>query len=214
MSAMGPKPLVRLNGESLLERMLRIITSRSDAESITIITNANIPEIAAHTRAIKCAPSPKIIEAVTAGSAESLAIAAESKRCIGLTVDTLFSPARFSEYVDEFERRQSDCLMAVTDYIDDEKPLYVKVNDDRIVSFDDTATSPLVSAGIYGLSKKAVDVLVKCRDKGIADLREFQRYLIKEGVDARAHNIGKAIDIDRPEDAEVALKFIINRPES
>ena len=55
-----------------------------------------------------------------------------------------------------------DGMMAVTDYIDDEKPLYVQTDDDlNITAFRDERYdgAKYISGGIYALNEKAIDVL-------------------------------------------------------
>ena len=63
-----------------------------------------------------------------------------TKLCL-TTIDPIFSPLEFSAYIRAFEAdNEHDALMAVTDYIDDEKPLYVKTDDDlKVLDFVDTA---------------------------------------------------------------------------
>ena len=77
-----------------------------------------------------------------------------------------------------------DGMMAVTDYIDDEKPLYVQTDDDlNITAFRDERYdgAKYISGGIYALNEKAIDVLADCMERGVARMRNFQRAL----VDAR-----------------------------
>ena len=44
------------------------------------------------------------------------------------TVDTIFRESEFARLISDFKRSEADGVMAVTDYIDDEKPLYVGVD--------------------------------------------------------------------------------------
>ena len=60
----------------------------------------------------------------------------EGKFCL-TTVDPIFREAEFADYIRTFRADESaDALMAVTDYIDDERPLYVKTADNlRITGY-------------------------------------------------------------------------------
>ena len=101
--------------------------------------------------------------------------------------------------------------MAVTDYIDDEKPLYVATDSSmKITAFRDTAApdTRYISGGIYGLSDKALDILDECMSQGIARMRNFQRALVEGGLELQAYPLGKIIDIDHAEDIAKAEKFI------
>ena len=82
------------------------------------------------------------------------------------TVDTIFRQEDFRRYVDEFAASDdADGYMAVTSFIDDEKPLYIDVNDDmRITAFLDAPHEGVkyISGGIYGLTQPALGILDDC----------------------------------------------------
>ena len=101
--------------------------------------------------------------------------------------------------------------MAVTSYIDDEKPLYVDVDSTmRIIAFNDTpsANAKYISGGIYGLDRSAIDVLQKCIDGGVSRMRNFQRALVADGLNIRAFDMGKIIDVDHQSDIAKACELI------
>ena len=101
--------------------------------------------------------------------------------------------------------------MAVTDYIDDEKPLYVDTDEElNITAFRDASgpESRYISGGIYGLTPKALDILDNCIEEGIARMRNFQRRLVEGGMKLKAYPFAKIIDIDHAEDIAKAEEFI------
>ena len=101
--------------------------------------------------------------------------------------------------------------MAVTGYIDDEKPLYVKCNAELdITAFIDTPDkdAEYISGGIYGLPPHALDILEKCISEGQERMRNFQRRLVQEGLHLKAYPFGKIIDIDHAEDIAKAESFL------
>jgi NDP-sugar pyrophosphorylase family protein len=127
------------------------------------------------------------------------------------TVDTIFKEQEFAEYIKTFESNGYDGLMAVTGYIDDEKPLYVETDSDlNITAFADTpsATSRYISGGIYGLDDKALDILDQCMADGIERMRNFQRSLVKGGLKLKAYPFDKIIDIDHAQDITKAEEFL------
>jgi len=211
LSENGPKPLVKPVDETLIERLLRIVCSRDDVENVMVVTNRRQPEVAKFVKSLSFRSTLEVIEAETGGAAYSMELVATKAPCVAMTVDAVFSPAAFNSFVDEFVGSQRECLMAVTDFIDDEKPLYVVIGEHgEALGFSDAADSAWVSAGLYGFGARALEVLHApgCAHGGC--LREFQRQLLVSGLDVGVFDIGKAIDVDRPEDVAVARNFILN----
>ena len=127
------------------------------------------------------------------------------------TVDTIFKEQEVTEYIKAFEASHYDGLMAVTDFIDDEKPLYVDTDSTlRITAFSDKRNpgNQYISGGIYGLSPRALTTLAHCIEQGEERMRNFQRALIADGFNLKAHPFGKIIDIDHADDIAKAEKFL------
>ena len=105
-------------------------------------------------------------------------------------------------------------MMAVTDYIDDEKPLYVETDSEQnITAFADTPTaaSRYISGGIYGLDDRALDILDRCMADGVHRMRNFQRRLVESGMKLKAYPFDKIIDIDHATDILKAEQFIAKK---
>jgi NDP-sugar pyrophosphorylase family protein len=127
------------------------------------------------------------------------------------TVDTVFREDEFSRYVTAFRSdAQLDGMMAVTDFIDDEKPLYVKTGDDAmILDFQDhPAGSRYVSGGIYCLRRACIDVLQQAVATGMSRMRNYQRRLVAEGLRLKAYPFSKIIDVDHADDVARAEEFL------
>ncbi len=101
----------------------------------------------------------------------------------------------------------------VTDYIDDEKPLYVDVdNKMNITGFLDNSDScKYISGGIYGLTPKAIDTLESCVDAGQSRMRNFQRQLVTDNLNLKAFPFAKIVDVDHAEDIKKAEQFVKNK---
>lgn len=216
-----PKPLVEINGEPMIGRLLRIFGSLS-AGKVAVVTNAERPETAAYLRDISSSlPFELIIkEAVTPSSMHTFALMGEmlrgEGRFIATTVDTIFNESRFREYVDAYSCASPsvDGMMALTDYIDDEKPLYVEVDDQmHITAFRDNPWEGVkyISAGVYGLNDAALDILQQCIGEGILRMRNYQRALVEKGCNLLGMDIGKVIDVDHAEDVNKAEGIICQR---
>ena len=211
-----PKPLVELQGVPIIERLIRIF-ERNGASSINIIVNEQQPETVEFLKSIDAGCPINIIVKSTPSSMHSMHAISNllrgEKFCL-TTVDTLFREEEFAHYIKTLEEYDGDGIMAVTDYIDDEKPLYIATdNKMEITAFCDTPTADThyISGGIYGLSSKALDVLDQCMADGIHRMRNFQRRLVESGMKLKAFPLGKIIDIDHAEDIQKAEQFIAER---
>lgn len=209
----APKPLIQLQDVPIIERLVRIFT-RHGAESISIIINKQQPETLEFLQKLKEEFPINIVVKDTPSSMHSMHALSDylrgGKFCL-TTVDTLFKEEEFSRYIKALEESNQDGIMAVTDYIDDEKPLYVATDEDmNITDFRDTVAddTKYISGGIYGLSDKALDILDECMSQGISRMRNFQRALVAGGLKLKAYPFGKIIDIDHAEDIAKAEKFV------
>lgn len=221
-----PKPLVNVNGKPLIDRLIKIFMDNG-AEEIVVICNDITTLVSRHLLDIqqdglKGRPVPlRFVVKTTPSSMHSFW---EISKYLGdgpfvlTTVDTIFREDEFGAYVSELQgltdTGEADGLMGVTDYIDDEKPLYVDVdekNEMRIEGFlDNSDTCKYISGGIYGLTPKAIDTLNGCMERGESRMRNFQRALIKDGLKLKAYKFSKVLDIDHASDIVKAEDFLNN----
>ena len=209
-----PKPLVPLQGVPLIERLAGLF-ARHGATSISIIINKQQPDTLAHLQKLQKHYPINIIVEDTPSSMHSMHalmpwLRGEEKFCL-TTVDTIFREEEFTRYLAEFEKSDGDGLMAVTPFVDDEKPLYVATNKNLdITAFCDKAGNDThyVSGGIYGLTPKALLTLQRCMEQGVSRMRNFQRALIADGLQLRAYPFEKIIDIDHADDILKAEQFL------
>ncbi|MCM1153447.1 MAG: NTP transferase domain-containing protein [Muribaculum sp.] len=216
--ASKPKPLIELDGQPMIERLIRIF-DRCGAESISVVINDRMPEVRSFLDNLrKSLDIPlNVIVKTTPSSMHTFAELASAMRgkgrFVATTVDTVFREEDFRKYISEFEQSgpEVDGMMAVTDYIDDEKPLYVAVsNDFDILAFLDTPDlgCEYVSGGIYGLDGTAVEILDDCMAQGVSRMRNFQRALVASGLNLKAFPMGKIIDVDHMGDIPKAEQIL------
>ncbi|MBP3615189.1 MAG: NTP transferase domain-containing protein [Bacteroidaceae bacterium] len=208
-----PKPLVPLDGVPLIERLIRIF-ARHNAHTISIIINSRQPQTRQLLEKLSHDFPLNIIVKDTPSSMHSMHALAPylkaDKFCL-TTVDTIFREEEFGKYIERFENSDCDGMMAVTDYIDDEKPLYVGTTPDmQITGFYDTPqeNTRYISGGIYALTSVSLETLYRCIASGSSRMRNFQRSLIADGLYLTAYSFGKVIDIDHVEDIIKAQQFI------
>lgn len=209
-----PKPLVELSGEPMIGRLISIFL-RCNAESISIIVNEYMTEVREYLESLKLPVPLNLVVKTTPSSMHSFyelsRVMKPGKFCL-TTVDTIFREPDFARYIAAFEAdTENDGMMAVTPFIDDEKPLYVETDDQMdIVAFRDAAWdgAKYVSGGIYALNEKSFGVVKECIDNGVSRMRNFQRALVSSGLKLKAYSIDKIIDVDHAEDIATAQKFI------
>lgn len=213
----APKPLVDLDGRPMIQRLFDIFTE-CGAESIAVIVNEKMTDVAHYVEeaARRSAVPIHLCIKSTPDSMHSfyeVSSMLSPGKFVLTTVDTIFSADSMRRLVEAFEAdSKADGYMGVTDYIDDEKPLYVGVDTDgRVDAYRDEAFEGVryVSAGVYGLqSPSALQVLRDCIDNGIGRMRNYQRALLEAGFNLRAFPMGKVIDVDHASDIDKARHLI------
>lgn len=207
-----PKPLVKLNGEAMIDRLIRIF-NECGAEEIVIITNNLTPLTQNHLRLLQESDKKiRLIVKTTPSSMHSfyelMPHLGKGKFCL-TTVDTIFREDEFKQYIQQFEAFDGDGLFAVTDYIDDEKPLYIATDAEmNITAFHDSEPQTYISGGIYCLTDAAFPVLNKCIEEGKSRMRNFQRQLVYDGLHLKAYPFSKILDVDHASDIIKAEEFL------
>lgn len=199
-----PKPLVPVGGVPMIERLARIMM-RCGAERIAVIVNADNRETAEYVRRLSRELPIDLIVKSTSTPMHSLMelspYLGQGRFCV-TTVDTVFAESRFRAMMDEFARTPYDGMMGVTSFVDDEKPLYVDVDEGMMIQgfHDEMGHSRFVSAGIYALKASAFDILKECLDSGQVRMRYFQRQLLQAGMQLKAFDMGQVVDVDHAGD--------------
>lgn len=213
-----PKPLVQLNGVAMIDRLVQIFI-RNGAEQIVIIINNENPLTKEHLYRLKAETKVplEVVVKTTPSSMHSFyelsPYLQDDKFCL-TTVDTIFREEEFTTFIEAFKQSDSDGYMAVTDFIDDEKPLHISTDKDlNITGFHDAPTSDChyISGGIYCLSPIAIKTLHGCMDKGMARMRNFQRQLVADGLHLKAYPFTKILDVDHAGDIVKAEQFLSGR---
>ena len=215
----APKPLVSIQGQPMVDRLMTIM-AKCHAESISVICNSAMTDVCEHLKHCQPGPELRIISSQTPSSMHSLALLSKvipEGKVIVTTVDTIFREHDFVAYVEAFEQADG-ALFAVTPFVDDEKPLWISVEETetalypRITAFCDarpTAGKPMVSGGIYGLdTRTAWPILHRCISEGQSRMRNYQRALLSAGVTVRACVFGHIMDIDHASDITKANQWL------
>ena len=195
-----PKPLVRLNGVALIDRLIDVFL-KNNATSISIIVNEEMTEVQDYLKALRLPIPFYLLVKSTPSSMHSfyeLSHYLDGDKICLTTVDTIFKEEEFSGYIQQFiQEDKLDGLMAVTDFIDDEKPLYVETDNELYIP-----------GGIYCLRRPALGVLNNAISQGMSRMRNYQRQLIAEGLRLKAYPFSKIIDVDHDDDILKAESFL------
>lgn len=209
-----PKPLVNLCGQPMIKRLIDIMLS-CNAESLSVIVNEQMTQVREYLESLSLPVPFNLVVKTTPSSMHSFYEVSRGfteGKFILTTVDTIFRPEDFRRYVEAFEAdTKADGYMAVTSFIDDEKPLYIDVDSSmRITAFRDKPFEGVryISGGIYGLNHKALGVLADCMERGVSRMRNYQRALVEAGLDLKAWPFGKIIDVDHAGDIATAEEFL------
>lgn len=213
-----PKPLVQIGGMPMIGRLINLFID-CGAESVNIVINEQMTQVRRYLEYFyKPAGLPLRIKVKTTPSSmhsfyELSTMMKGKGRFIATTVDTIFRLEDFSRYARAFEDAPEDVdgMMAMTDFIDDEKPLYIETGENRrITGFRDNPWpgAKYISGGIYGLGEKSFKVLDECLASGKSRMRNFQRALVEAGLNLEGYPMGKIMDVDHVADIISAEKFI------
>ncbi len=217
-----PKPMVKVHGEHLIDRLVRVFM-HNGAEEIVVICNDRTTIVSQHLLDLEedgLLGQPVPLQFKVRSTPSSMHSFYELREFLGdspfvlTTVDTIFRENEFQKYVKAFEAMLEDGvdgLMGVTDYVDDEKPLYVGTDSDmNVTGFYDgnDLHCRFISGGIYGLAPSAIQTLEGCMERGESRMRNFQRGLIRDGRKLKAFAFSKVLDIDHASDIKKAEDFL------
>lgn len=211
-----PKPMVEIMGEPMIGRLIRIL-SKCGAEAINVAANPRmegfIPDLESLQQQY---PYLSIRPIITDNSYNSLKAGTDGLegKFVAMTVDAIFPIEEFKSYVDKVAAMHDDeVLMGLTRYVDDESPLYARVNEQGEVIDYRYGGSPfeegtIVSAGLYGLSSDAMKAVVETGYYP-ESLSDFQRTLaVKTAMKVRPYEFSCAFDVDNLHDLSEANRFL------
>ncbi|MDR2234251.1 MAG: NDP-sugar synthase [Tannerella sp.] len=213
-----PKPLINIHGLPLIERLIRIFL-RCGASSISVIVNEEMKDVQDFLKSFQLPVPFHLHIKSTPSSMHSfyeLSRYLQSDRFCLTTVDPIFREEEFFGYINEFQQSDEiDGLMAVTDYVDDESPLYV-LTDSALRIIDFPAQAPIlpqgrpiyVSGGIYCLKRTVIQLLENAIAEGISRMRNYQRRLVTEGLSLKAYQFSTIIDVDHASDIAKAESLL------
>jgi len=104
----------------------------------------------------------------------------------------------------------ADAVLAVTPFVDDERPVWVERDGAGIVRrLGDTPVSPpCVTGGVYALGVAARAEAARARRAGVSRMRGFLGRLVDEGARVATVEVTRIVDVDRRQDLELANAWL------
>jgi NDP-sugar pyrophosphorylase family protein len=212
------KPLVPINGEPMIARLIRLV-AEARITSLCCIINERSPSLEEYLTARPWPLRFELIKKSTDNSMESLFTLAPLLRegpFLLFTVDTVFRSSTLKRFLVGVEALPSArAILALTRFSDDEKPLRVEIGHDHRVQRIGEAVGAgrrlAVTAGFYWFDPSVLDLIDEARSRGLSALRQFLCFLPEAGCDLYGISVAKTIDVDRPEDVAQAETYLARR---
>ena len=207
-----PKPLLVVAGKTLLEHAIEA-AAEAGASEVALIVNSEHPEVARYVRQRRWPVPVALTVKTTPSSMESffeLEPRLRESPFLLTTVDAIAARGAMAALV-RAGRAAGPCgTLAVTSYVDDEKPLWARLGpDDVILALGDSAAgSGWVTSGAYFFDPTVYRHVAEARRRKLARLRDLLAMLLERGERLHAHRGGDSIDVDRPQDIAAAEKFL------
>lgn len=207
-----PKPLVPVAGRPLIDHALAALEAAGLRRVACVVNETSGPRIEAHCRTRWPGFSFTFVSASTPNSMESLFALSPflvSSPFLLLTADAVFPPVALPRFLAAARSHDGDGVMAITDHVDDERPLWVGREGDRVVTLGEAAAgSGWVTAGIFLLQPRLLQEIEAARARRLQALRQFLGHLVERGYRLQALPFGACVDVDRPEDIAPAEQLL------
>jgi len=205
------KPLLEVAGVPLIEHVLSNFEAAGIA-SAAVIFNESERDCEAFVRERFGNLVATVLVRTTRSSLESFRAVLEvapKGRLLVSTVDAFCPRKDFVRFVERARELPSpSTVLAVTRFVDDEKPLWVNIAGHGRVSAVGGSTGDAVTAGIYVFPENVRSMGVPHE---LGRLRDFLAWLAKSGQPIQALEIEKVVDVDRAEDLAVAEELAAAR---
>jgi NDP-sugar pyrophosphorylase family protein len=179
-----PKPMVEVGGVPLIEHVLENFQAAGVVSAAVIFNAAE--------------------EGSSLESFREILDGAPKGRLLVSTVDAYCPRPDFVRFAEEAARTSTDTtVLAVTGFVDDEKPLWVTTTRKGRVTVVGGSSGDGVTAGIYVIPERVRRMRIP-DSLSLPRLRDFLAWLCKSGEPMQAIAVGKVVDVDRAEDLESA----------
>ena len=210
------KPLVRISGRTLIERVLASIGAAGATEVVVIVNEASLA-VEGHVTALEWPFPIRWIVETTPSSMhsflrvlETLAENGDPGPFLISTVDTVAAPGAFADFLDEArDHVEADVTLALTSPGEDEKPLLVTLEDSRVTAMGEAVpASPYATAGYYLVRPSILREAAQARLDELGALRAYFSRLLERGYRIDGIPVRESVDVDRPDDVAAAEELL------
>lgn len=207
-----PKPLVPVAGRPLCHWVAACLL-QAGAREITLLHNSSGRAVRDSLESAFRDIHWTFLQADTASSWESFRLVSRSlsesaEDFLVSTVDALVPPQEAERFVRLSISRGADAGLALTSFIDDEKPLWAEVDGNGLVTKLGAACGRrrLATSGLYYLTSRTAARMPE--PQTFTALRSYLVSLVESGVPVAGCALSKTLDVDRPEDVAQAEDFL------
>jgi len=210
-----PKPLLKICGKALIERLIFSLVKNNISDIVVIIRKDAVllKNFLENLRNKKI--NITLVERNTKSGMWSLFELEPflSKENFFLfTADIVYKGGDLKNFIDFCRRNQNaDLIIAVTPFILDEKPVFAKLDEkNRLIAVGRRylKSGEFVTAGMMYCSPKIFKEREEALKNNIEHLSDFLGWIVKKGYYAIGFPISKVIDVDDERDVEEAKKFL------
>lgn len=207
------KHLMKINGEYLIERTIRIARENGLDKVFCILDEHDTVLKECLTNNDYGIPVKLIIQNTTSPMHSLYALAPylkNSRFCVAKT-DTIFDEAEFSEYIDySLLQGEAAGVLAVSRYADDEKPICIAMDEiDTIIKFSDAKEGyNWATGGLFVFSDIIFDEIQIALAEGNTNSRDFLKTLIARGYLIKGFAFSKMVDVEHISDIKKVEKIL------
>jgi NDP-sugar pyrophosphorylase family protein len=206
------KPLVKVDGVAILERLLLQYHSIGISAAYCIINEESTAVRESIER--RTLPIPIYFHVKTTPSSMhslfELGQYLQDDYFLLSTVDSIFETRELEGFMACAQMRDADGLLAVTHPSDDDNPLWVELDHfNRVTAFRrPTTAEAFVTGGLYFFSPRVLDCRSEALSRNMSRLRNFLNLLLEKGNLLRGYEFRKMVDLDHATDIRLAEEFI------
>jgi NDP-sugar pyrophosphorylase family protein len=205
------KPLAPVGGATLLQHLV----NRLRTEGVREITCALREELLTEDdrRQLPQAQGLAYIFVNTESSLHTLGALVETMRpekgpAVFTMADTVLYPADLKLFLSTASALpEGECAVLATTFVDDEKPLWVKVDERGYSVRFGGESGDCVTSGVYALNPQAMEIALENIKSGTSKMRNFLANLAERRVPVKTVVVAKTIDVDHPSDLDKAEEF-------
>ncbi len=205
-----PKPMVRLRGKPIIHHVVdNLFEAGVDTVDILLNGHERFDVVESYLSSLPGAAENRIRvwRRTTRSSFETFSLLMQRLApapFVISTVDSILAPAALKRFLSPGSYPEECALaLAVTDHVNDEKPLWVQLeHDGRIRGMgEEVSDRRHVTAGVYQILR---DLPSPEAREAFPALRNFLQYLLRSGHVVYGQSFPGALDIDDPDDVREA----------